>query len=64
MALRKDYFVTVRVIDLATEEPEQTHEVNFSTMRGRRFIEKLTFSCINTGKGVAIELDRTVDVDI
>lgn len=58
MANRKNYFVKATVIDLNTEEAENVRIVNFSSPRGRSFLNSLVFSCINNGKGLAIELDR------
>lgn len=58
MATRKNYFVKATVIDLKTEEAENVRIVNFSKPRGREFLNSLVFSCINNGKGLAIELDR------
>jgi hypothetical protein len=57
--MRKTYYVKATVFDMKTEEPEKTHNINFSNQGGRNFLNSLIFSCINTGKGVAIELDRT-----
>lgn len=57
--MRKIYFVKATVFDLESEQPEAVRIVNYSDASGRDFLDRLVFSCINTGKGVAIELDRT-----
>jgi len=57
--MRKDYHVKVRTIDLETqEEIGATRNINYSTTRGREYLDRVIFSCLNTGKGVTIELDR------
>jgi len=58
MATRKTYFVKATVIDLTTEKAENVRIVNFSNRSGQKFLHDLLFSCINNGKGLAIELDR------
>jgi hypothetical protein len=56
---RKDYFVKVQVVDIAADRAEQSSVINYSTNRGRENLDRLIFKCLNTGKGVTIELDRT-----
>lgn len=56
--MRKIYYVKVTVVDIETDQSEATRIVNYSDAGGREFLDRLVFSCINTGKGVAIELDR------
>jgi len=56
---RRDYFVKVQVIDIAADRAEQASVINYSTSRGRENLDRLIFKCLNTGKGVTIELDRT-----
>lgn len=56
--VRRIYHIKATIIDLETEEAESVREINFSNERGRDFLNRLIFSCINEGKGLAIELDR------
>jgi len=56
---RKDYYVKVQVVDIKSDTAEVSTVINWSTNRGRDNIERLIFKCLNTGKGVTIELDRT-----
>lgn len=58
-ANRKNYFINVHVVRLDTDEADGApRQYNFSDPNDKRRLDSLIFSCINTGKGVAIELDR------
>ena len=56
---RKDYYIKVQIIDIPADRVEQSSVINYSTSRGRENLDRLVFKCLNTGKGVTIELDRT-----
>lgn len=60
MAGRKNYFVKVHVVRLDSDTEDGAPRVyNFSEPGDKGRIMSLIFACLNTGKGVAIELDRT-----
>jgi hypothetical protein len=56
--MRKNYFIDLNIIDLATGKVEGTRNINFSDPKGRAFMERVIFSCLNNEKGVTIELDK------
>lgn len=63
--MRKNFHVKVSVINLKTEEPDgKPRSVNFSSRAGQAFLHNLIFACINTGKGVVIELDKEVPANV
>lgn len=64
MAGRKNYFIKVHVVHLKNDEADGAPRTyNFSEPGDKARLNSLIFACLNTGKGIAIELDRTEPAD-